>query len=72
MVVMRNVFSSHMKIHKKYDLKGSTIDREVSFNTEPHREKYVASCVGPYPIDPYWLVTGLPFSIGCGTVNISF
>jgi hypothetical protein len=30
MVVMRNVFSSHMKIHKKYDLKGSTIDREVS------------------------------------------
>ncbi len=33
MVVMRNVFSSHMKIHKKYDLKGSTIDREVSFKT---------------------------------------
>ena len=31
MVVMRNVFSSHMKVHKKYDLKGSTIDREVSW-----------------------------------------
>ena len=30
MVVMRNVFSAHMKIHKKYDLKGSTIDREVN------------------------------------------
>jgi hypothetical protein len=29
MVVMRNIFSSHMRIHKKYDLKGSTIDREV-------------------------------------------
>ena len=29
MVVMRNVFSSHMRVHKKYDLKGSTVDREV-------------------------------------------
>ena len=29
LVVMRNVFSSHMRIHKKYDLKGSTVDREV-------------------------------------------
>ena len=24
MVVMRNIFSNHLKIHKKYDLKGST------------------------------------------------
>lgn len=29
-VVMRNVFSSHLAIHKKYDLKGSTVDREAS------------------------------------------
>lgn len=36
MVVMRNVFSSHMRVHKKYDLKGSTVDREAS---EKEREK---------------------------------
>lgn len=30
LVVMRNVFSNHLKIHKKYDLKGSTVDREAS------------------------------------------
>ena len=30
LVVMRNVFSNHLKIHMKYDLKGSTIDREAS------------------------------------------
>ncbi|EDV45200.1 phosphatidylinositol 5-phosphate 4-kinase type-2 beta [Drosophila erecta] len=29
-VVMRNVFSSHLPIHKKFDLKGSTVDREAS------------------------------------------
>lgn len=29
-VVMRNVFSSHLSIHKKFDLKGSTVDREAS------------------------------------------
>jgi 1-phosphatidylinositol-5-phosphate 4-kinase len=29
MVVTRNVFSNHLKIHKKYDLKGSTVDREA-------------------------------------------
>ncbi|XP_041674528.1 phosphatidylinositol 5-phosphate 4-kinase type-2 beta isoform X2 [Drosophila eugracilis] len=29
-VVMRNVFSSHLTIHKKFDLKGSTVDREAS------------------------------------------
>jgi 1-phosphatidylinositol-5-phosphate 4-kinase len=36
MVVMRNVFSAHMRVHKKYDLKGSTVDREAS---EKEREK---------------------------------
>ncbi|GFR04744.1 phosphatidylinositol 5-phosphate 4-kinase type-2 alpha [Trichonephila clavata] len=29
-VVMRNIFTTRLKIHKKYDLKGSTIDREAS------------------------------------------
>lgn len=29
-VVMRNVFSQKWKIHKKYDLKGSTVEREAS------------------------------------------
>ncbi len=36
MVVMRNVFSNHLKIHKKYDLKGSTVAREAS---EKERQK---------------------------------
>merc|ERR1711994_16642 len=30
LVVMRNIFSNHLRIHKKYDLTGSTIDREAS------------------------------------------
>lgn len=30
LVVIRNVFSSHLRVHKKYNLKGSTIDREAS------------------------------------------
>jgi len=29
-VVMRNVFSTFLQIHKKYDLKGSTVDRDAS------------------------------------------
>ncbi|CAG0881115.1 unnamed protein product [Darwinula stevensoni] len=29
-VIMRNVFSNHFRIHRKYDLKGSTVDREAS------------------------------------------
>ena len=36
MVVIRNAFSSNIKIHKKYDLKGSTVDREAS---QKEREK---------------------------------
>ena len=27
---MKSVFSSKFKIHKKYDLKGSTVDRQAS------------------------------------------
>lgn len=30
LVIMRNVFSHHLRLHKKYDLKGSTVDREAS------------------------------------------
>jgi 1-phosphatidylinositol-5-phosphate 4-kinase len=29
-LVMRSVFGSRLKIHKKYDLKGSTVDRQAS------------------------------------------
>jgi len=36
LVVMRNVFSNHLNIHMKYDLKGSTVDREAS---QKEREK---------------------------------
>ncbi len=36
MVVMRNIFSNHLRIHTKYDLKGSTVDREAS---QKEREK---------------------------------
>ncbi|XP_050301960.1 phosphatidylinositol 5-phosphate 4-kinase type-2 alpha isoform X2 [Anthonomus grandis grandis] len=35
-VVMRNVFSNHLSMHRKFDLKGSTVDREAS---EKEREK---------------------------------
>jgi len=30
MIIMRNVFTGHLKVHRKYDLKGSTVDREAS------------------------------------------
>ena len=38
-MVMRNVFSCKLKMHKKYDLKGSTVDRAAS-NKE--KVKYIA------------------------------
>lgn len=45
MVVMRNIFSSPLNVHRKYDLKGSTIDREASEKEKPkiivHKEKEV-------------------------------
>ena len=30
LLVMRSVFSKKLKIHKRYDLKGSTVDRQAS------------------------------------------
>ncbi|XP_066995141.1 phosphatidylinositol 5-phosphate 4-kinase type-2 alpha [Anabrus simplex] len=36
LVAMRNVFSNHLQIHRKFDLKGSTVDREAS---EKEKEK---------------------------------
>jgi 1-phosphatidylinositol-5-phosphate 4-kinase len=35
-VVTRNIFSNHLTVHRKFDLKGSTVDREAS---EKEREK---------------------------------
>ena len=29
-MVMRNVFSAKLKVHRKFDLKGSTVDRQAS------------------------------------------
>ena len=40
LVVMRNVFSNHLKIHTKYDLKGSTVDREASQKEREKRENF--------------------------------
>lgn len=36
LVAMRNVFSNHLLVHRKFDLKGSTVDREAS---EKEKEK---------------------------------
>ena len=30
MIVMKNVFAANHRLHKKYDLKGSTVDREAT------------------------------------------
>ena len=30
LLVMKSVFSTRFKVHKKYDLKGSTVDRQAS------------------------------------------
>lgn len=38
-IVMRNVFSSMVKIHRKFDLKGSTVDRAAS-----NKEKVSSQC----------------------------
>lgn len=37
LLVMRNVFSGRLKIHKKYDLKGSSVDRAAS-NKEKEKD----------------------------------
>ncbi|QQP39883.1 Uncharacterized protein FKW44_013737 [Caligus rogercresseyi] len=56
LVVMRNVFSNHLRIHKKYDLKGSTVDREAS---QKEREKD-----SPTYKDNDFLSDGLKIHIG--------
>jgi len=56
MVVIRNVFSTHLKVHKKYDLKGSTVDREAS---DKEREKTL-----PTLKDNDFLADGLKICIG--------
>merc|ERR1719348_1815330 len=38
MVLMRNVFTGHLKVHKKYDLKGSTVEREASDKEKAKKE----------------------------------
>lgn len=38
MVLMRNVFTGHLRVHKKYDLKGSTVDREASDKEKQKKE----------------------------------
>ena len=35
-MVMRNVFSSTVKIHRKFDLKGSRVDRAASHKEKVH------------------------------------
>jgi len=55
-VVIRNVFSTQLKIHKKYDLKGSRVDREAS---DKEREKSL-----PTLKDNDFLADGLKISIG--------
>ena len=56
MVVIRNVFSTHLKVHKKYDLKGSRVDREAS---DKEREKSV-----PTLKDNDFLADGVRISVG--------
>jgi len=56
MVVMRNIFSGFLKVHRKYDLKGSTVDREAS-----DKEKQKDS---PCFKDNDFLKDGVKISIG--------
>ena len=56
MVVIRNVFSNHLKVHRKYDLKGSRVDRDAS---DKEKEK---SC--PTLKDNDFLADGIKISIG--------
>ena len=41
-MVMRNVFSARLKVHRKFDLKGSTVDRQASTKEKVH---YAEVCV---------------------------
>lgn len=74
-VVMRNVFSSHLTVHRKFDLKGSTVDREAS---DKELEKQL-----PTLKDNDFIKSGVKIIIGCSAkdklietlnadVNVSF
>lgn len=40
-IIMRNVFSARLKVHRKFDLKGSTVDRQASTKEKVlHVESY--------------------------------
>ena len=40
-IVMRNIFSSQVKVHLKFDLKGSTVDRAASDKEKVHTLTYI-------------------------------
>ncbi|GFO24494.1 phosphatidylinositol 5-phosphate 4-kinase type-2 alpha [Plakobranchus ocellatus] len=58
LVVMRNVFSPRLSIHKKYDLKGSTVDRSASekeradYHYEDDQDGFGSPPDSPQPITP--------------------
>ena len=37
-IVMRNILSSAVKVHRKFDLKGSTVDRAASHKEKVHMD----------------------------------
>ena len=47
-MVMRNVFSAKLKVHRKFDLKGSTVDRQASTKEKVHVHVYTAMVTEVY------------------------
>ena len=41
---MRNILSSAVKVHRKFDLKGSTVDRAASHKEKVHGRMYTCTC----------------------------
>ena len=44
-MVMRNVFSARLKVHRKFDLKGSTVDRQASTKEKVYIYIYIYICI---------------------------